>query len=77
MYRQIIIPTEKNHTISLPEHLYGKQVEVIVREMEEKKNEPALPPGLKNNEFWNDIFFDPAFPSLEEIRTRAWPSRPW
>jgi hypothetical protein len=29
MYRQIFIPTENNHTISIPREWYGKTVEII------------------------------------------------
>ncbi len=31
MYRQIITPTHQEHSLELPEHLYGKQVEITVK----------------------------------------------
>jgi len=77
MYRQIIVPTEEDHTITLPEYLFGKQVEVFVKEVAEKETAPSLPTDLKDKKFWDDIVFDPAFPSIEEIRASAWPSRSW
>lgn len=77
MYRQIIVPTVKDHTIELPEYLFGKQVEVVVNEVTKKATSPSLPSDLKDKDFWNDIDFDPSFPSLTEIRSSAWPSRAW
>jgi len=41
MFRQIVIPTEKNHLITLPEDLYGKQVEVIAFELDRNKTTSA------------------------------------
>jgi len=37
MYRQILFPTEQNHTIDLPEEYYGLEVEVIAFPVNEKK----------------------------------------
>ena len=63
MFRQIVVPTEKNHNISLPPDMYGKQVEVIAFEIGEKK----IPiTGRKN--FLDDIEAVPDFPSIEQIR---------
>jgi hypothetical protein len=36
MYRQIIVPTEKDHSINLPEELYGFKVEVLAFPIEDK-----------------------------------------
>ncbi len=75
MYRQLIVPTEKDHTISLPPHLFGKQVEVVINEVEEISTNLSLPSTLNDPAFWADIPFDPSFPSITEIRNTAWPLR--
>lgn len=51
MYRQIIVPTEKDHTIALPEYLFGKQVEVVVNEVEKKNNFLFFTYGLEGRRF--------------------------
>ena len=70
MYRQIIIPTEKDHTIDLPVNLYGKKVEVIAFEIPADKN---VVNGKKA--FLADIEPIPDFPSIDEIRREAWPAK--
>ena len=47
MYRQIIVPSKKNHTIELPEKFFGKTVEVIMVELTDsnKKGHPLPPAG--------------------------------
>ena len=77
MYRQVIVPTEKDHTISLPSNLYGKRVEVVINEVLEKPTDLPLPSNLNDPAFWGDIPFDPAFPSIADIRAGAWPLRSW
>ena len=80
MYRQIIIPTTKEHSIELPENLYGKQVEITVKEITTKPAKVAakkLPANLKSKAFWDDIPYNSNFPSIEEIRKTAWPKRNW
>jgi len=81
MYRQIIIPTNKEHSIELPQNLYGKQVEITIKEIATKAAKSAhtkeLPAGLKNKAFWDDIVYNPGFPSIEELRQTAWPKRNW
>lgn len=81
MYRQIIIPTDKDHSIDLPENLYGKQLEITVKEIKGKRGKPTpdkkLPANLKNRAFWEDIVYDPTFKSIEEIRQRVWPKSNW
>ncbi len=37
MYKQIMIPTEKEHSIDLPKELYGVKVEVIVLPLSEER----------------------------------------
>jgi len=85
MYRQIIIPTDKEHNIELPESLYGKQVEITVKEIVAKPARPAIAKELRirleNKAFWEDIPYNPGFPSVEDIRhpfdklRGAWPKR--
>ena len=81
MYRQIITPTDKEHSIELPENLYGKQLEITVKEITAKAAKPAgikkLPASLKNKSFWENIVYNPDFPSIEEVRQTAWPKSNW
>ena len=75
-YRQIIVPTREKHSVELPEYLYGKKVEVVASEIEVTNGSVTpLPKDLKDKDFWNDIEFTPDFPSVETIRTTAWPPR--
>ena len=53
----------------------GKKVEIIVKEAEKRKPLGSLPEDLKDKVFWEDIAFDASFPSIEEIRSTAWPDR--
>ena len=77
MYRQIITPTHKEHSIELPENLYGKQVEITVKEVLAKTPKDIvtkkLPAHLKNKAFWENIVYNPGFPAVEEIRQKVWP----
>ena len=79
MYRRIIIPTDKEHSIELPENLYGKQVEITIKKIATKPAKVSaakkLPARLKNKAFWEAIEYNPGFPSVEEIRQIAWPKR--
>jgi len=70
MFREIIIPTEKNHSVELPPALYGKKVEVIAFEIEpEKKTQ------VNKKRFLDDIEAIPDFPSVEQIRKEGWPEK--
>jgi hypothetical protein len=69
MFREIVVPTEKNHIIELPESMYGKTVEVIAFEIQPEKKSP----GREN--FLGDIEPIPDFPSLEQIRKEGWPKK--
>ncbi len=70
MYREIIIPTEKKHSIELPPSLYGKKVEVIAFEIESEKKVQG-----KKKKFLDDIEAIPDFPSIEQIRKEGWPEK--
>jgi hypothetical protein len=74
MYRAVLTPTEKEHTIDLPEKFFGKKVEVLINEIFFSDSSP-LPSDLKNKAFWEDIEYNPDFPSVEEIRQTAWPKK--
>ena len=79
MYKQILIPSKKNHTIEMPEQFFGKKVEVIVVEVgdTDANNHPIPPAGKKVNinELFENFGASPDFPSLDEIRAKAWPSK--
>ena len=70
MFRQIIVPTAKDHNVILPPNLYDKQVEVIAFEIEPNQ---VITAGKKN--FLDDIEAIPDFPSIEKIRNEAWPEK--
>jgi hypothetical protein len=70
MYREILIPTEKSHSIELPPSLYGKKVEVIAFEID-----PQKITSEKKKQFLDDIVPIPDFPSVEQIRKEAWPEK--
>ncbi len=72
MFREIITPSEKNHSIELPEKFFGKKIEVFAIEVgaknkrRKKSSKDAL--SLLVGAF-------PNFPSVEKIRSKAWPAK--
>lgn len=77
-YKQILIPDKKNHTIEMPEQFFGKKVEVSVVELSDSAMvNPVPPPGkeILVNELFENFGAAPDFPSAEEIRDKAWPSK--
>lgn len=70
MYRQIIVPTEKSHTVELPPSFYGKRVEVIAFEIEPEKRKKTA-----KQDFLDDIEIVPDFPSIDQIRNEGWPEK--
>lgn len=80
MYRQVITPDKNNHSIELPKKFFGKKVEVIMVEMGDSESlatRPSPPPGKKipASELLETFGDDPGFPSAEELRSKAWPSK--
>jgi len=72
MYKQVLIPDKKNHSIELPEDFYGKKIEVTVKIVKEGL---MLAKNEKVNSFLDDIEPIPDFPSIDDIRKEAWPDR--
>jgi hypothetical protein len=80
MYRQVITPDKNNHSVELPEELFGKKVEVIMVEIGDTNSNgghSSLPAGKKVsvNELLETFGADPDFPTIEELRSKAWPSK--
>ncbi len=79
MYRATITPTEKEHTIDLPKQFFGKKVEVTVVEIPPlAKNGHQVPPQGKKvslTTLFETFGIAPDFPTIEEIRNKAWPSK--
>ena len=79
LYKQVLFPDKKNHTIEMPEQFFGKKVEVIVMEVNETGDaaSPEPPPGKKvlASELFEYFGAAPDFPSVKEIRAQAWPSK--
>jgi len=78
-YKQSLVPDKKNHSIDIPEEFYGKKVEVMISELDNqnKSKRYPLPPGKKvtANELLEHFGEAPDFPTIEEIRAKAWPSK--
>ena len=79
MYKQTFVPDKKNHSIEMPERFFGKKVEVIIVELSnvDDTSHPSPPEGKKIlvNELFEEFGANPDFPSIDEIRTKAWPSK--
>jgi hypothetical protein len=78
MYKQILIPDKKNHSIEMPKQFFGKKVEVTVVEIDKAAETYAtLPAGKKVaiSELFESFGMSPDFPSVEEIRSKAWPGK--
>lgn len=79
MYRQIIVPTEKDHTIELPEKFFGKTVEVTMVEVPapERNGHPLPPEGkvVSLEKLFETFGADPHFPDIDSLRAKAWPSK--
>jgi hypothetical protein len=78
-YKQILVPDKKNHTIEMPEEFFGKKVEITVVEIVSSTSNtyPVAPLGkkVKADELFESFGKAPDFPSVEEIRSKAWPSK--
>ena len=79
MYKQVLVPDKKNHTIEVPENFFGKKVQVTVVELSDSHEDahPLPPPGKKIsvNELFENFGAAPEFPSTDEIRAKAWSSK--
>jgi len=72
MLNEILVPDENHHSIELPKEFYGKKVQVIAFEVREN----VIASNKSDEGFsWDDIEYNPDFPSIEEIRKTAWPSK--
>ena len=45
VYKKILIPDQRNHTIEMPAQFYGKKVEIIVVELSDSNESPVTPPS--------------------------------
>ncbi len=79
MYKQVLFPDKSNHTIEMPEEFFGKKVEVIVIEVGgASTNADRIPPTgkkIKIKELFENFGTAPDFPSIEEIRAKAWATK--
>lgn len=79
MYKQVLTPDKKNHTIEMPEKFFGKTVEVIVVEVSTSTlnthPEPPIGKKVKVKELFESFGTAPDFPSTDEIRSKAWASK--
>lgn len=78
-FKQIFVPDQQNHFFEMPKEFYGKKVEVSIVELNNKsENESPLPPIGKKvsvEELFETFGAASDFPTAEEIRSRAWPSK--
>jgi len=72
MLSEILVPDEQHHSIELPKEFYGKKVQVIAFEI---AGNDVLSENGEKKFTWDDIEYNPDFPSIEEIRKTAWPSK--
>jgi len=79
VYKQVLIPDKENHTIEMPENFYGKKVEVIVIEVDDRNEttRPTPPTGkqVNTNELFENFGKAPDFPSSDSLRQNTWPSK--
>jgi hypothetical protein len=78
VYKQVLVPDKKNHSIEMPENFYGKKVEVTVVEIENKETGYPIPPvgkPIEIAELFENFGQAPDFPSAETIRQQTWPSK--
>jgi hypothetical protein len=75
IYKEIIFPTEENHTIELPKNMFGKEVEVIFKVIDLSKDLPKLKKQKLENIF-EQFGKGKDFPSVNELRLQNW-SRKW
>jgi len=80
VYRQTLVPDKENHSIEMPEQFFGKKVEAIVIDVTANTTADKLPTPPAGKVISKDTLFEnfgaaPDFPSVEEIRTKAWPSK--
>jgi len=73
MYRQVFIPSQRNHVVEIPEQLFGKTIECILFEIE--TDEKVRMPKTKKGALKSLSGAFPKFPSVEEIRKESWPSK--
>ncbi|MES2703775.1 MAG: hypothetical protein V4649_14130 [Bacteroidota bacterium] len=57
MYRQIMVPTEQEHSVELPKELFGKTVEIIAFSLSEGETLNKLPIADPNS-FYDSINLD-------------------
>ena len=77
IYKQILVPDEEHHSIEMPAQFFGKKVEVVVMDLDNSVTSPILPTGKKTSkdELFENFGLAPDFPSIDEIRDKAWPSK--
>lgn len=78
VYKQILVPDKKNHSIEVPEKFFGKKIEVTVIEMDDDvKKHPSPPTGntIAISELFENFGHAHDFPSSETIRQQTWPSK--
>jgi hypothetical protein len=69
--REIIIPTEENHTIELPRTLFGKEIEVIFNVRNTTKSLPKAK-KIDLNSLFEQFGKGQDFPTTDEIRKQSW-----
>jgi hypothetical protein len=79
VYKQVLFPDKKNHSVEMPERFFGKKVEVTVVEIESNSNfnHPVPPAGNPTdaNSLFENFGHAPDFPSADTTRQQTWPSK--
>ncbi len=78
-FKQIFVPDQENHVVDLPREFYGKKVEVSVVELsndtEQVRPLPPIGKKIKVEELFEAFGAAPDYPSSDDIRSKAWPSK--
>ncbi len=79
VYKQVLIPDKKNHSVEMPEKFFGKKVEVTVKSIDSDTSTDHPTPPIGNpvniNELFENFGQAPDFPSADIIRQQSWPSK--
>ena len=79
IYKQSLVADKGNSTFEIPEEFFGKKVEITIVEIGDaiSRTRYRLPPGKKvsASELLEHFGQAPDFPSIDEIRAKAWPKK--
>jgi len=79
MYRQVLIPDEQNYLISIPNYLYGCEIEVVMSPMSHETMTPKFKPrnswakaAKQMHQLGDDILIMPSMSNNENLDWWTW-----